>query len=258
MNLNIYQQNFIICGAGSGLAKGVTNSLLEEGAQVFAITKTGSKLDELLKVFPNQLRVFEFDLTKIVALNDFFEEVKDVSFSGALLNSAGPPAITSMKTSLEDWDKAYHSLVRWKVFFTQKLLKQLVKSSYGRILFIESSAVKQAVENLILSTSMRLSIVGFAKTMAQEVAKHNITINILAPGFHDTPAVERVFQKKSEIENISFEQAKQELTNNIPLEKLGEAKDFGAIATFLLSPAASYITGQTISVDGGLTKFIFG
>ncbi len=258
MNLNIYRQNFIVCGAGSGLGRAIMEKLLEEGAVVYALTRTISKLETLQKTFPEQVLTYPIDLVNIEALKSFFDSVREVQFSGALINAGGPPAKASMETTLEDWDTAYHNLVRWKIFFTQQMINRLQPHSYGRLLFIESAAVKQPVENLILSTSMRLAVAGFVKTLSQEMAARHITMNILAPGFHDTPAVKRVFDKKAQSEHITFEEAKASFLQDIPTHTLGTAGDFGSLGAFLLSPAAAYITGQTISIDGGLTKFIFG
>jgi 3-oxoacyl-[acyl-carrier protein] reductase len=258
MNLHLYNQAFIVCGAGSGLGRGVAENLLAEGAVVYAISKTPDKLGSLQKTFPEQLKIFGFDLTDIKSLAIFFQETESVVFSGALLNAGGPPAIASMETRLEDWDAAYSNLVRWKIYFTQQLIPQFKKQNYGRLLYIESAAIKQPIENLILSTSMRLSVTGFVKTLSQELAKDNITMNILAPGFHSTPAVNRVFETKAKNQHISIEDAKKAFLQNIPSRHLGNAENFGKLASFLLSPSASYITGQTISVDGGLTKYIFG
>ncbi len=258
MNLNIYKQNFIVCGAGSGLGRAITEKLLEEGAVVYALTRTISKLDELKKVFPEQLHLYPIDLVRIDEIKSFLDSVQTVPFSGALLNAGGPPAKAGMETTLEDWDTAYHHLVRWKIYFTQQLIKRMKALSYGRLLFIESAAVKQPVENLILSTSMRLAVTGFVKTLSQEIAAQHITMNVLAPGFHDTPAVKRVFDKKASAENITLEEAKASFLKNIPTHTLGTAGNFGSLGAFLLSPASAYITGQTISIDGGLTKFIFG
>jgi 3-oxoacyl-[acyl-carrier protein] reductase len=104
-----------------------------------------------------------------------------------------------LETNLDDWDTAYNSLLRWKVELIKALLPTFQNQNYGRIVFIESMSVKQPVANLVLSNSLRLAVVGFVKTLSQEVSKDGITVNILAPGFHDTPAAQRLFVKRSEV-----------------------------------------------------------
>ncbi len=134
----------------------------------------------------------------------------------------------------------------------------MIKAKYGRIVFIESSSVKQPIENLVLSTSLRLAVVGFAKTFSQEIAKTGVTLNILAPGAHDSPAINRIHLKKSEQTGIPVDVIRKEGTQQIPVGILGNTHDFASLAAWLLSPVSGYITGQTISVDGGALKTIFG
>ncbi len=109
---------------------------------------------------------------------------------------------------MEDWDEAYNNILRWKVDLTHTFLPFFEKNNYGRFLYIESVSVKQPVPNLVLSTSLRLAVTGFVKTFSNEIAHKGITANIMAPGFHMTPALERVIRKNSEVNKISFEQAK--------------------------------------------------
>jgi 3-oxoacyl-[acyl-carrier protein] reductase len=138
------------------------------------------------------------------------------------------------------------------------LLPLLQQQQYGRMLYIESSSVKQPLENLVLSNSLRLAVVGFVKTLSQEIAASGVTLNIMAPGSHDTPAIQRVYNKKAEQAGISPAAAREKGIQQIPVGRLGKADDFASLAAWLLSPAAGYITGQTITVDGGTVKSIFG
>ena len=138
------------------------------------------------------------------------------------------------------------------------LLPQLMPLGFGRLLFVESMSTKQPIENLALSNSMRLAVVGYAKTLSDEVASSGITVNTLGPGFHDTPAAQRVIRKKSEVDSISYEEAKEVFLSRTKMKKMGSPTDFASLAVWLLSPLSSFITGQVISVDGGLVKGTMG
>ena len=118
--------------------------------------------------------------------------------------------------------------------------------------------MKQPIENLVLSNSLRLAVVGFVKTMSQEIASDGITANILAPGYHDTPAMQRLFEKKSLLLGITPEDSKTIFEKDITTGKLGNPEHLASLALWLLSPHAAYITGQTISVDGGFVKGTMG
>jgi 3-oxoacyl-[acyl-carrier protein] reductase len=163
-----------------------------------------------------------------------------------------------METTATDWDDAYHLLLRWKVLLAQQYVPGMVKNKYGRILFIESATVKQPLENLVLSNSLRAAVVGMVKTLSQEIASSGVTLNVMAPGSHNTPAIDRIYKKKSEQTGLPFEQVKAAAIQQIPVGFLGEAADFASLAAWLLSPSSRFITGQTISVDGGAVRGIMG
>ena len=141
---------------------------------------------------------------------------------------------------------------------TQTFLPKFIQQKYGRILYVESVSVKQPVENLVLSNSLRLGVVGFVKTLSQEVAHHGINLNIFGPGYHATPTMNRLFKKKSEVEGISVEEARAVFEKQTKVGKMGDPNDFASLALWFLSPMSQYITGQTISLDGGLIKGSFG
>jgi len=101
-------------------------------------------------------------------------------------------------------------------------------------------------------------VLGFVKTLSQEVAGTGITLNILAPGFHDTPAAQRLFVKRAEVEGLSVDEARRSYESEIPVNRMGDTREFGMLGAWLLSPHSGYITGQTITVDGGSVKGMFG
>lgn len=258
MNLNIKNKLFIVCGATSGLGNGVAMNLLQEGAHIIAIARNREKLLTFQKTNPSQIQIIDGDISKTETIQRLIKKLGNNFLDGVLINAGGPPAKSFIETDIEDWDKAYKGILRWKVELTKAILPKLIQQKYGRILYIESSSVKQPIRDLVLSNSLRMAVTGMAKTLSQEVAHNGITINILAPGFHETPAAERLFIKRSEMENISISEAKLRYESNIPGGQMGDALDFGSIATWLLSPISKYINGQTISVDGGSIKGIFG
>jgi 3-oxoacyl-[acyl-carrier protein] reductase len=133
-----------------------------------------------------------------------------------------------------------------------------MENNYGRIVMVESVSVKQPVENLVLSNSLRMAVVGMAKTLANEVGHKGITVNIMAPGYHDTPAMDRLFAKKAEVSGVSVEEARRLFEKELMTGRMGDAAEFAILAAWLLSPSSRYITGQTFSVDGGRVKFVFG
>ncbi len=254
MNLNLKNKLFIIPGATSGFGRAILIQLLEEGAYVIGIARTKEKLDELQAQYPGCLQAVYGDISEDSTQQKVFDLLDGRELSGVLVNAGGPPAKSFLETTPEDWDEAYNKLLRWKVAFVQKLLPVFQKQKYGRFVFIESSSVKQPVENLVLSTSLRLAVVGMVKTLSEEHAHEGITFNVMAPSYHETPAVKRLFQKKSENLGISLEEAKREVERNIRIGKMGNPEDFASLALWLFSEKAGFVTGQVYALDGGVIK----
>jgi 3-oxoacyl-[acyl-carrier protein] reductase len=159
---------------------------------------------------------------------------------------------------MKDWDEAYHGTLRWKIQLTNALLPMLKANGAGRLLFLESVSIKQPIDNLVLSNAMRAAVAGYVKTLSREVGADGLTVNILAPGYHATPRITTVLEKSSEIQGISLAETEAGFTAETSMKKLGDPTDFAGMAVFLMSPMACYITGQTITVDGGLVRHITG
>ena len=254
MDLQIDNRLFIICGATSGFGLAIVKQLLNEDARVIAVARTKEKLTELQKKYGDQVEILPGDITESKTIARLVKLSGSQKPDGILVNAAGPPALKFEESELHHWDESYKNLLRWKIEITKAFLPLFRKQKYGRFVYIESSAVKQPLENLVLSTSFRLSVVGFVKTLSQEIPDSGITFNILAPGYHYTPAVERLIHKKASTENISFDNAKKLIEESIPMKITGNVDKFATLATWLLSPLSEYVNGQVYTVDGGVVK----
>ncbi len=254
MDLNLKNKLFIVPGATSGFGHSILKQLLEEGANVIGIARTEEKLKELENQYSDNLELICGDISKSETIQKVSEKVNGRELAGVLVNAGGPPVKSFVETNLEDWDDAYQKLLRWKVEFTQTFLSVFQKQGFGRFVYIESSSVKQPVENLILSTSLRLAVVGMVKTLSEEHAQDGITFNVMAPSYHETPAVNRLFEKKASNFGISFEEAKSQVEKGIKTGKMGNPDNFASLALWLFSEKASFVTGQVYALDGGVIK----
>ncbi len=254
MDLQIKNHLFIIGGATSGFGKAIAEALVQEGAHIIAVARGEEKLKIMQSSAPAQVEILAGNMADIETINQLKNIVGKRQLHGMVVNAGGPPAKTVLETTLEDWDNAYQSILRWKVALTQTFVPAMMEQKYGRVLYIESSSVKQPLENLVLSNSLRVAVVGMVKTLSQEIAKSGVTLNILGPGSHNTPAIDRIYHKKSEQTGLPFTEVKEKAIAQIPVGALGEAADFASLALWLLSPMSRYITGETITVDGGSVK----
>lgn len=258
MNLNLKGQSFIVTGASSGFGRAVAEQLMEHEAKVYAVARRKELLSELKYKYDSRFEYLATDITQEGAVDKLIDQIGVSEIQGVFINAGGPPAKSFVETELKDWDQAYEKLLRWKVDLAQKVLPKLQQNNYGRILFLESGSVKQPIENLVLSTSLRMSVVGMAKTLSQEIADKGITVNVLAPGSHNTSAIERLIQKKTETAGIPYDDAKAIFEKNTKVGFMGDPQDLASLALWLLSPISKYVTGQTISVAGGSINGVFG
>ncbi|MBN2610488.1 MAG: SDR family oxidoreductase [Bacteroidales bacterium] len=254
MDLKLNSLLFVVCGATNGFGLAITKLLVSEGASVIAVARGKERLEKLRKEYPSNIEAVEGDITLSDTLTKLSELLVNRVPDGILVNAGGPPAMKFEETTIHHWDEAYHNLLRWKAELVQTFLPAILKRGYGRLVFIESAAVKQPLENLVLSNSLRLAVVGMVKTLSQEFPDRGVTFNILAPGYHQTAAVERLIRKKAENEGISFDVAKSMMEQALPMKKTGDVSDFATLAVWLLSPLSGYVNGQVFAVDGGIIR----
>ncbi|MEX1212831.1 MAG: SDR family oxidoreductase [Balneolaceae bacterium] len=257
MSTNWTTKRFIVTGASSGFGAAIARRLLAEGAHVLAVARRKEKLDELYGDHP-KADYLAGDVTDPAVLEHVSATASNGMFHGLILNAGGPPTGTPMETTMKQWDEAWKSVMRWKVEWALTLVPLLQKSGYGRVLWIESKSVKEPIPELVLSNAMRAGVVGFAKSLASKVAPDGVTVNVIAPGSHNTPAIERVIKKRSEDLNLSEEKIRAQMEASIPVRRMGEAHELASLACWLLSSESSYVTGQTWSHDGGAISSLFG
>lgn len=258
MDLGISEHTFIVCGASSGFGEAITRQLVKEGANVIAVARRGDLLKDKYANFEKSITPVEGSLIYRETLDKIMFSVKKRNIHGIVFNAGGPPTGTPLQTKMADWDASWQLIMRWKIDLALRLAPVFKEKGYGRMLFIESQSIKQPLPALTLSNAFRAGVTGFAKTLSLELAKYGVTVNVLAPGSHNTPAIERVIENNSSMRGISYNQAKQEMEQKIPVGRMGTAEEFASLATWLLSPNSGYVTGQTISHDGGSISGLFG
>lgn len=169
-------------------------------------------------------------------------------------NAGGPPAGKFTDMSDDDWYHAFELNLLSFIRTTRAVIPFMKKQGGGRIVNVASSSIKQSLDGLILSNTMRPGIVGLAKSLARELGEDNILINTIGPGTIETGRIEELNKKRAEARGKSFEEVKEEEVQSIPMKRYGQPAEFARAIVFLSSGANTYVTGQSLVVDGGLVQ----
>lgn len=244
MKLDLEGRTAIVCGASSGMGLAVAEALTEEGASVAMLARRRDVLEreaERLGALPVRA-----DLTVPADLERALS--KTLAAFGAvdilINNGGGPPRDTARGLTAEAVEEAVSLLLLSAVRMTNLCLAELERSGRGRVVNIASSSVREPIDGLALSNSVRPGVVGWAKTLAREVAPKGITVNTIAPGRIDTERVREVYPDGPTPADLAA----------IPVGRLGTAREVADVVCFLASDRAAYVTGTVIPVDGGLTR----
>jgi 3-oxoacyl-[acyl-carrier protein] reductase len=245
MDLGLRGRTAIVCGASSGLGLASAEALAEEGADVAMLARRR----EELKRDADRIGALAVrgDVTNAADLERLVSKTVE-AFGGidiVVWNSGGPPAGKASEVSDEALESAFELLLQPAVRLVRLALPHLRASEAGRIVFITSATVKEPTPHLALSNAMRPGLTGWAKTLARELGPERITVNCVAPGRIDTP-------RMTELYGDSGPPA-DELAQ-IPLGRMGSPREFGDVVCFLSSERASYVTGTTVLVDGGISR----
>ncbi|MDQ3704185.1 MAG: SDR family oxidoreductase [Chloroflexota bacterium] len=260
MNMGLKDAVAVVSASSRGLGKATALGLAQEGADLVMCARGAEQLEDAAReirrhtgveiiALPADVSTEEGITTVIGAAVERFGRI-DV----LVTNAGGPPPGDFTKHLDETWQGAFEANLLSVVRLIRAALPYLQASGRGRIINFSSTSVKQPIEGLILSNSLRAGVIGMAKTLATELAPYGITVNNIAPGRIDTDRVRSLDRNRAFALGISEEEAKQAQIENIPLGRYGEPSELAALAVFLASDKASYITGTTIQVDGGLVK----
>jgi 3-oxoacyl-[acyl-carrier protein] reductase len=248
MDLGLKNKTAFVAASSQGLGKAVATELAQEGGKVIINGRKKETLEQTKKEIEDKCKSEVIALVGDLSIGEERDNViqqalKHYSTIDILVtNTGGPPSGKFESFVQKDWDNAYQNLLGSTVGLITGFLPGMKKQNWGRIISITSMAVKQPVNNLILSNSVRASVVGLIKTLSNEVGLNNITVNNVMPGYTETERLNKLIAN-----NAAFTNAKSE----VPMGRFGKPEEFAAAVTFLASARASYITGQSIAIDGG-------
>jgi 3-oxoacyl-[acyl-carrier protein] reductase len=240
-----------VLASSKGLGKAVAVELAKEGAKVIICGTDAKALAEteaeIQNISAGNITSFICDITDEIQRKKLIEQ--SVSTFGDIdilvTNTGGPAAGGFEQFNLNDWKHFYNLMFLSAVDFIEQVLPGMKKKKFGRILTITSITVKQPVDNLISSNVVRASLQGLVKSLSNEVAAHGITVNNLLPGYTQTNRLKNLMERNPKA---------NEIIETIPMKRFGTPAEFAAAVAFLASERASYITGQSLAVDGGWIK----
>lgn len=259
MNLDLKHKRAIVCGSTQGIGKAIAMELAAMGAQVTLIARNEAALKQCKAELPtngSQLHSYicaDFSDPKNLRelVDSFIQRSGPVHI--LINNTGGPPAGPVHTAKPEEFLSAFQNHLLCNHLLAQACIEGMKNSGYGRIINIISTSVKQPLPNLGVSNTIRAAVANWAKTLANEVGKHGITVNNVLPGATATQRLAGIIENKANKTNVQQDVVKNEMLHEIPLGRFAEAHEIAAAAAFLASPAAAYINGINLPVDGGRT-----
>jgi 3-oxoacyl-[acyl-carrier protein] reductase len=259
MNLDLTGKNALVCGSTQGLGLASAVELSSLGANITLMARNEEKLKNAMlnldvkKGQKHQYCVADFSDPQNVsaAIKDFMQQ--EIVFHILVNNTGGPAGGKAIDAGTEDFLQAFSSHLINNHLLTQAVVPGMKSSGYGRIINIISTSVKQPIAGLGVSNTIRAAVANWAKTLSVELGGFGITVNNVLPGFTNTVRADYVIKKKAADQGKSEAEVMKELVAEIPAGRIGEPEEFGAAVAFLCSPAAAYINGINLPVDGGRT-----
>ncbi len=256
MELGLKNKVAVVFAASKGLGKSSAVKLAEEGCRVAVCSRDERNIENAAQEIRQKTGAEVFSAVVDVRHKDQISGfIRDVinkwgTVDVLVTNAGGPPVKSFEETSDDEWEKYFQITLMSVVTAFRAVLPQMKKQKSGKIINITSMSVKEPIANLVLSNSLRLAVVGLAKTVATEVGPYGIHVHNVAPGFHATDGLERLVEKRiaaGETREAVYESWKK----IVPLRRIGDPAEFGGLVAFLASDQSSYMTGNTIQIDGG-------
>lgn len=263
MDLGLSSRVALVCGSTQGIGRAVAKALAQEGARVAINGRhpdvVGRAAEQLTLETGQRVAPFAADVGIPAQAESLVERVHhelgrlDVLFC----NASGPPAAPFSHQSAEAFHRAVEVNLLSAVHLCRAAVPLMRKLQWGRIVCLASVAAKQPLPGLILSTTARAGVLGFAKALADEVATDGITVNVVCPGFIATERIAELTETRAKREQRASQEVMREMIAGIPMARMGHTEELAAAVAFLVSERASYITGAALQVDGGFTRSIF-
>lgn len=263
MELQIEGKVFMVAAASKGLGFGIARELAKNGAVVCIASRTKSEIEKaaenLRKETGASIHASVFDASSAESIQNWISEVETAfeRIDGLVVNAGGPPPGNFDDFTDDDWLAAFNLTSMSAVRLIRGVLPAMRAGSGGSILTVTSMSVKEPIDRLLLSNVLRSGVTSLVKSLANELAHEDIRVNNLMPGRIDTDRVRSLDNSNAEKSGISVAEIKSKNEATIPLGRYGNIEEFGKAGAFLLSPAASYITGVSLAVDGGIMKTVW-
>lgn len=260
MNLGLKDKVALVAASSQGIGRATAEAFAAEGCKVAMCARNQQTLQAAAEKIRQDHRaeVFAeaFDVTNPNAVSSFVAEVAQRfgAVDICVTNAGGPPAKGFLAASLEEWERAIDMNFLSTVYFAREVIPHMQKKRWGRILTLTSITTKQPVTDLVLSNAVRAAVVGLVKSLANEFGKDGILVNNVGPGFTATDRLKKLATARSSASGKSEQEIFDGWAADAPLKRLGEPREVAETIVWLASEAASYITGQTILVDGGMYK----
>ena len=263
MDIGLKDKTVLITASSTGIGKAVAEIFAQEGCKIAISSRSKDNLlsaaGELKEKYAVEPLWSVCDLNKQKDIENTFAAVtRQFGTVDILVNNCGGPAPGLVQQlEEEDWNFAYEQILLSVVRFSKLVLPGMMANNWGRIINLTSITVKQPIDNLVLSNSLRAGVTGFTKSLSNEVAKFNITVNNVAPGMTLTRRLYELAVVEAKEKGKSHEEILVEMAKRVPLNRLARPEEIASVVVFLASKQASYVTGNTIQVDGGYVKSIY-
>ncbi|MFM2191664.1 MAG: hypothetical protein RLZZ118_621 [Bacteroidota bacterium] len=261
MNLSLYGKHALICGSTQGIGLAIAKELAELGANCTLLARNAEALVTAVEsLSKSETQTHDFLVADFTNNEEVITAVKNLVVENPIHilinNTGGPPAGAIANATPQEFLFAYNLHLINNHNIASIVLEGMKQSGFGRIINVISTSVKIPLANLGVSNTTRAAVAAWAKTLAAEVAKFGITVNNVLPGATNTVRLSSIISNKANKTNSTTDNVSAEMMHEIPMGRFGEAHEIAAMAAFLASPAASYVTGQSICVDGGRTGSI--
>ena len=260
MDFGLHGKRALVLGASKGLGAATARTLLREGAMVTAAARSVDIIEgwraELPADLMGNLSALKFDVSDTAALDATLKPLVETGIDVLVLNSGGPPPGMALDITREQWTSQFETMAVNLFHIAGLFIPGMRERKWGRIVTIASSGIEQPIPNLTLSNGIRSAVLGWSKTLANEIAADGVTVNIAMPGRILTDRLGQLDEANAKRQNKSRDEVEAAAKSQIPAARYGDPQEFANAVTFLCSEAASYITGVKLRIDGGALKTV--